>query len=60
VRVNFQEGDKTVGWGLVRASNTGAVLVMRFEGDSPARVASLRELVETQLHRIIAEVRAGQ
>jgi hypothetical protein len=45
---------------LVRASNTGAVLVMRFEGDSPARVTALRELVETQLHRIIEQVRAGQ
>ena len=36
-RVMFQEEDarRNVGWGLVRASNTGPVLVMRFEAEGP-------------------------
>jgi phosphomannomutase/phosphoglucomutase len=46
------------GWGLVRASNTGAVLVLRFEADSPARLNEIRELFESALQRILAEVRA--
>jgi len=47
------------GWGLVRASNTGPVLVLRFEADSPARLAEIRSLVETRLRAIIADVTAG-
>jgi phosphomannomutase/phosphoglucomutase len=31
------------GWGLVRASNTQPVLVVRFEGKSPERRDSIRE-----------------
>jgi phosphomannomutase/phosphoglucomutase len=34
------------GWGLVRASNTQPVLVLRFEADSEARLAAIRETVE--------------
>jgi phosphomannomutase/phosphoglucomutase len=34
------------GWGLVRASNTGPVLVMRCEADSPARLAEIRAELE--------------
>jgi phosphomannomutase/phosphoglucomutase len=34
------------GWGLVRASNTQPALVMRFEADSPERLAQLRTEVE--------------
>ena len=57
VRMTFEDGGKTVGWGLVRASNTGAVLVMRFEADTPARLAEIRALVEGRLHQIISDVR---
>jgi phosphomannomutase/phosphoglucomutase len=45
------------GWGLVRASNTGPVLVLRFEADTPARLAEIQALVEARLLSIIAEVR---
>jgi len=45
------------GWGLVRASNTGAVLVLRFEADSAERLAEIRALMEGRLHRLIDEVR---
>ena len=59
VRVTFQDGQgKNSGWGLVRASNTGPVLVMRFEADSAARLGEIRALVEGQMQTIIAEVSA--
>ena len=51
-RVSFDGG-----WGLVRASNTGPVLVLRFEADTPGRLAEIRQLVETRLATIIDEVR---
>jgi phosphomannomutase/phosphoglucomutase len=34
------------GWGLVRASNTQPALVLRFEAESPARLAEIRSEVE--------------
>jgi phosphomannomutase/phosphoglucomutase len=34
------------GWGLVRASNTQPVLVLRFEAASEARLAQIRSEVE--------------
>jgi phosphomannomutase/phosphoglucomutase len=57
VRVMFQdEHGKTNGWGLVRASNTGPVLVMRFEADSAARLEEIRSLIEARMRTIIGEV----
>jgi phosphomannomutase/phosphoglucomutase len=41
VRVRFAHG-----WGLVRASNTQPVLVMRFEAETPADLAQYRQTVE--------------
>ena len=58
VRIQFQEGGKSVGWGLIRASNTGAVLVLRFEADSNDRLAQIKTLVEDRLKQIMAEVGA--
>jgi phosphomannomutase/phosphoglucomutase len=37
------------GWGLVRASNTQPVLVLRFEAESEARLAEIRDEVEGAL-----------
>jgi phosphomannomutase/phosphoglucomutase len=37
------------GWGLVRASNTQDVLVMRFEADTPKNLDSIRAEVEAQV-----------
>jgi len=51
VRAVFPDG----GWGLVRASNTGPVLVMRFEARTPERMKALRELFEGA----IRDLRAG-
>ena len=42
------------GWGLVRASNTQPVLVLRFEADSPERLAQIRGDVE----QAVTEARA--
>jgi phosphomannomutase/phosphoglucomutase len=58
VRVQFQDGGKNVGWGLIRASNTGAVLVLRFEADNNDRLAEIKALVEGRLAQIMAEMGA--
>lgn len=44
------------GWGLIRASNTQPVLVLRFEAESPERLKEIRALVETPLAAWIAEM----
>ena len=51
VRVRFADG-----WGLVRASNTQPVLVMRFEASSPERLAEYRGLVECELAAVRADL----
>ena len=43
------------GWGLVRASNTQPVLVLRFEADSEQRLEEIRREVSVVAERIIAE-----
>jgi Phosphomannomutase len=44
VRLVFPDG-----WGLVRASNTQPVLVLRFEAESDSRLNEIRNIVETPL-----------
>ncbi len=43
------------GWGLVRASNTQPVLVLRFEARSPERLSEIRTLIEDKLREVINE-----
>ncbi|OPY67649.1 MAG: Phosphomannomutase/phosphoglucomutase [Syntrophorhabdaceae bacterium PtaU1.Bin034] len=43
------------GWGLVRASNTQAILVLRFEAESEQALERIRAMVETDLERIMNE-----
>ena len=50
-RVDFGDG-----WGLVRASNTQPVLVLRFEAQSPARRDELRAEVEALVRNAVREV----
>jgi phosphomannomutase / phosphoglucomutase len=52
-RIDFGK-DGAPAWGLVRASNTGPVLVMRFEASSEAELGRLRAEVEG----VVAEARA--
>ncbi|CAH0993146.1 Phosphoglucosamine mutase [Sinobacterium norvegicum] len=47
VRVDFSDG-----WGLVRASNTGAALTMRFEGNSQESIERIQQLFKEQLLNI--------
>jgi phosphomannomutase/phosphoglucomutase len=51
VRILFGDG-----WGLVRASNTQPVIVMRFEAKTEARLKEIREIVTTKL-REFGEIR---
>ncbi|MEJ2638064.1 MAG: phosphomannomutase/phosphoglucomutase [Desulfosarcinaceae bacterium] len=53
VRVLFGDG-----WGLVRASNTQPALVLRFEALSESRLAEIRQVVESRLDDVIADVTA--
>jgi phosphomannomutase/phosphoglucomutase len=48
IRVVFDAG-----WGLIRASNTQPVLVMRFEADSLPSLKTIQTLMEDAVHRII-------
>jgi phosphomannomutase / phosphoglucomutase len=41
------------GWGLLRASNTQPVLVLRFEADSEARLRAIRNHIEKVLYAIL-------
>ena len=50
-RIAFGEG----AWGLCRASNTGPVLVLRFE----ARDAARRDAIRSEVEGVVAEVRRG-
>jgi phosphomannomutase/phosphoglucomutase len=42
VRVTFPDG-----WGLIRASNTQPLLVLRFEARTPERLAEIQKLIES-------------
>jgi len=40
------------GWGLVRASNTTPILVMRFDADTNAGMARIQQAFREQLHQV--------
>lgn len=41
------------GWGLVRASNTQAILVLRFEANSDEKLKAIRSIVETKVNELV-------
>jgi phosphomannomutase/phosphoglucomutase len=41
------------GWGLVRASNTQAILVLRFEAESQEALEQIQSIVEARVHELI-------
>lgn len=55
VRLNFSDG-----WGLVRASNTQPVLVLRFEAQTENRLQEIRSFMQEPLQRIIHSLEKGQ
>jgi phosphomannomutase/phosphoglucomutase len=54
VRVTFPDG-----WGLVRASNTQPLLVLRFEARTPERLAEIQALVAGKVDELKREVGAA-
>ncbi|HPV38968.1 MAG: phosphomannomutase/phosphoglucomutase [Candidatus Hydrogenedentes bacterium] len=46
-RIEFDDG-----WGLLRASNTSPVLVMRCEADTPKRLKEIQQLIEKKVHEL--------
>jgi phosphomannomutase/phosphoglucomutase len=48
VRILFPDG----AWGLIRASNTQPVLVLRFEAQSEARLQEVQRFVEGELEKL--------
>ena len=53
VRILFPDG-----WGLVRASNTQPVLVLRFESSTAESLAAIRSLTEGELNRVVSRYRS--
>ena len=47
------------GWGLVRASNTQAILVLRFEAESDQALGRIRTEVESRVSQLIPATTAG-
>ncbi len=54
VRAVFEKG-----WGLIRASNTQPVLVMRFEANDPASLDAIRTMMEQKVEFILASLRTS-
>jgi phosphomannomutase/phosphoglucomutase len=53
VRVTFPDG-----WGLIRASNTQPILVLRFEASTPERLKEIQALIEGTVEKVKREVGA--
>ncbi|NWA04892.1 phosphomannomutase/phosphoglucomutase [Pseudomonas gingeri] len=51
VRVDYPKG-----WGLVRASNTTPVLVLRFEADTEAELQRIKDVFHAQLKRVAPDL----
>ena len=54
VRVDYAKG-----WGLVRASNTTPVLVLRFEGNDEAALERIQALFRSQLQPVLGDTPLG-
>jgi phosphomannomutase/phosphoglucomutase len=52
VRVQFNDG-----WGLVRASNTQPVLVLRFEALSEKRLQEIKKFVEDKVQNAVVRLK---
>ncbi|WP_432697024.1 phosphomannomutase/phosphoglucomutase [Marinobacterium sp. YM272] len=55
-RIDGLRVDYPDGWGLVRASNTTPVLVLRFEAESEAALERIRNAFQTRLHSVDASL----
>jgi len=46
------------GWGLIRASNTQPILVLRWEATSEEKMAELQRLIEGTVDEVRSELKA--
>ena len=51
VRVDYPKG-----WGLIRASNTTPVLVLRFEADTQEELERIQDVFRNQLHKVAPDL----
>jgi phosphomannomutase/phosphoglucomutase len=59
LKINDVDGARIIfedGWGLVRASNTQPVLVLRYEAETVERLDEIRELVESTIEKVKKDV----
>lgn len=49
-RILFEDG-----WGLVRASNTQAILVLRYEAENPEALARIQNTIESRVNELIGQ-----
>jgi phosphomannomutase/phosphoglucomutase len=54
VRVIFSDG-----WGLIRPSNTQAIIVLRFEADTADRLNEIKKMMEDKLAEFMDEAKGG-
>ncbi len=54
LRVDFEDG-----WGLIRASNTTPVLVLRFEADSEEALSNIKQVFHQQMLKIDPNINPG-
>jgi phosphomannomutase/phosphoglucomutase len=54
IRAVFEKG-----WGLIRASNTQPVLVMRFEANDPAALESIKTMMEEKVNTILSGLKSS-
>ncbi len=54
IRAVFEKG-----WGLIRASNTQPVLVMRFEANDPSVLESIKTMMEEKVNAIINSLKSS-
>jgi phosphomannomutase/phosphoglucomutase len=47
------------GWGLIRASNTQPVLVMRFEANDPKTLESIKTMMEEIVNNILSDLKSS-
>ena len=56
IDIDGVRADLPNGWGLVRASNTQAVLVLRFEAETEADLAAIQDEIKGAVERAIQKL----
>ncbi|MDQ6992632.1 MAG: phosphomannomutase/phosphoglucomutase [Mariprofundus sp.] len=56
LRIQFGNGEQDWGWGLLRASNTEAAIVLRFEAANAPRLQQIRSIIEGWLEKALTDI----